>query len=100
MADVALNPIDLAGTAGKALAYMTPADVADVYQMPNNERTLLVIKNGTGAMDVTIATHKVLDGLTVPDKVVNVAANSEVIVGPPADGGGCYWRGPRLKLVE
>ena len=82
MADVALNPIDLNGTAGKALAFTTPNQVEDVHRMVSNEKTYLMVKNGTGAVALTISTHRVLDGLTVPDKVVNVPANSEVVVGP------------------
>ena len=82
MADVALNPQDLNGTAGRALAFVTPNDVVDVYRMPNNGRSYLVCKNGVGAVDVEIETHRVLDSLTVPDKTVRVSANTEALLGP------------------
>ena len=81
MADVTLTPHDLAGTGGKVLAMQT-VDTSDEYLFLNDGRTLLLVENGAGANDITLHSDVVLDGLTLPDKTVNLAANSRRVVGP------------------
>ena len=81
MADVDLTPVDVPGTDGAAIALQT-VDLADEYLFPNDGRTLLLVEHGTGVATLTLHTETVLDGLALPDKTVNLAANARRVVGP------------------
>ena len=80
MADIALTPASLNGTAGAEIAFVTPANVVDRFTVSNNGRTAVLIRNGTGAVDVEVETHHVRDGIVLPAKTITIPANASVIL--------------------
>ena len=81
MADVTLGPQDLAGSSGKAISQQT-VDTADEYLFPNSGREVLLVEHGASVATLTLHSEIVVDGLTLPDKTVNLAANTRQVVGP------------------
>ena len=88
MADFNLAIQKPAGAAGAALSYRTAAQVSepitdsDTFLFPNSGREYVLIKKGAAAVDVTVVTGVVLDGLAVADRTVSVAANEDRLIGP------------------
>lgn len=80
MATVALQP-DVMTEAGVAATYTAPL-VANTYTFRNNGKTLLHIKKGANACNVTIASPKIVHGHAVAGDVVAVPATSERFIGP------------------
>lgn len=53
----------------------------------NNGRTLLHVKNGSGAsINVTLVATATQDGVAMPNKVIAVAAGAEKMIGPIPPG--------------
>ena len=88
MADFDLTLQEKGGAAGVVLAFKTsasanePLTITDRFLFPNSGREYVLIKKGAGAVDVTIPTPRIVDGLAVADRTVTVAGNSEVVLGP------------------
>ena len=82
MPDVTLNPSD-SSASGVELAYRTSITAADDYFFNNNGRVLLHVKKGAGAdTTITIVTPGTVDGLAIADRVVVIATDEEVFMGP------------------
>lgn len=72
---VALTP--LTAVVGTTLP-VTP-DATHGNKFIANERTILRVKNGSGAqITVTVNTNRTIDGLTLPDDSFTVAASADV----------------------
>lgn len=69
---------------GLAATYNGSLSTSDTYQIPNDGQTQLHFKkSGAGACTVTILVNQQVDGLTVPNKTINVPATTgDVFVGP------------------
>ena len=86
MANVQLNVQD-AARGGTVLVYSTsttvpPLTASDRFQIPNTGNVKILVKNGATATVVTIESPSTVDGLAVADRTVNVAADTDVIIGP------------------
>lgn len=56
---------------------------ADGEEVANSGRMFIHVMNGSGAsIDVTIQTPGTVDGLTISDKVVAIAAGEDAMIGP------------------
>ena len=56
---------------------------ADGHDVPNSGRMFLYVKNGGGSdSEVTVAAPGTVDGLAIADRVVDVAAGEDEIMGP------------------
>lgn len=88
MADIDMVIQKAAGARGLALAYRTdtqasdPISTTDRFLFPNSGREYVLIKKGTGTVDVTIDVPVTVDGLAVADRTVAVAANESRLLGP------------------
>ena len=72
MADLTVTNIEAAGT---AVSLAAAAGGGDSFAGTGKE--VLIVANGSGSpINVTIATHKTVNGLDVPDRVVAVAAGA------------------------
>lgn len=70
-----------AGRAGVTPSFTAAGGSGDTC--PNDERTFLEVKNGSGAsIDVTIETPGTVDGLAITDRVVAVPASGDKMIGP------------------
>lgn len=59
------------------------ADNTNGEQIANNGRRLLHVKNASGgSLTVTVRMPTIVDGLTVPDRTVTVAAGADKLIGP------------------
>lgn len=65
-------------------AMMAAADSANGMYMDNNgQKNIVYVKNGSGvSIDVTFITTTVIDGISLPDLVITIAAGAERMVGP------------------
>ena len=91
-------PLQDVGRAGISLTYLgdttagtddlqpgTPS-TGDQYQFLNNERVMILIRNGTVADTVTFVTTAEIDGIALPDRDIAIAASAELFIGPfPSD---------------
>lgn len=59
------------------LATSFAAANADGHSLAYRKDGFVVVKQGTGNRDVTIKRNRVVDGYTVPDRTITVAANTE-----------------------
>ena len=60
-----------------ALATGSFPNTGDQFHVPNDGKTWLHVKTGATAVNVTVLTDPVLDGISLPDLTVAVPANSE-----------------------
>ena len=80
--------IQEANRGGTVLIYRTsssatnPLNTTDEFVTPNDGTIRLFIKNGADACDVTVKTDVTVDGVQLGNKVVTVAANTDVYLGP------------------
>lgn len=92
MAEISLSPQQM-GSAGITPTYydnssataLTTGDFngsGDQFTVSNDGRVFLYVKNAADMLNVTIQTPGTVDGLAVADRVVNVPANSERVIGP------------------
>ena len=77
MAVLTLQNIDRLGAAPTYAAATGGGD-----SFPNDERTLVHIKNGGGAISLSVQTQLTVDGKPVADDSINVPAGGERMVGP------------------
>jgi hypothetical protein len=81
----ALSTVNTNNRAGNVLAMAAAAGGGDTFV--NTGREHLIITNGSGApITVTFVVPKTIDGLTVSNKTMSVAAGATRVVGPfPVD---------------
>ena len=84
---MAAVPVSKAMSTGLVITTPTTAAAASQTIAANDGRTVLVVKTGASATNVTMVTpHSVADGdaaaLATPDRTVAVAANAYVLIGP------------------
>ena len=88
MPDIDLNIIPRPGAAGARIVFRSasttpdPLSTTDEFLLANDGRVKLLVRNGAGACNITVHTHKVVDGLTLPDRTVTVPANQDWTIGP------------------
>lgn len=85
MAAVLLDPLTTQRS-GTAIVFETP-DVTDGVEFVNkSKKQILLVKNASAApINVTIDITKTLDGMTLTDRVIAVAAGAQVAIGPFPD---------------
>lgn len=82
MARTTINPQQVVRT-GLTHAFVAADQVNGNQFMNTDERVFLYVKNGgAGAVNVTILTPITVDDLSVPDRVVNIAAGVNKLIGP------------------
>ena len=88
MADVALATQTPGGAGGVAVTYKTsgsakdPLTTTDAFKFPNSGKEFVLVKKGVGALTMTVATPRTVDGLAVADRDVTVPANTDRLIGP------------------
>ena len=81
MPDITLSP-EKSTRSGLQATYTGSLTIADDYYFLNSGETLLHVKSGAAALQLTIETVTVVDGQNVDDRDVTIPATSERFVGP------------------
>lgn len=76
-----LIPTQRPGQAGAQLATVA-GDDTDGHMLDGGGSTLLIVENGTGAVEVTVQAAETRSGLDVADLVVTVPADETWVLGP------------------
>ena len=87
MADIAVPIHEPSTDYARELDYLDDSTgvaltTTDTFQVPNDGRTTLVVKNGTGAVVITVVSHVTFDGLDVDDRDISIAADTDYLLGP------------------
>lgn len=75
--ELTVEPVVRAG-----LAATYTAAFVDGHKFKNDGKTILHIKNGAVALNLTVQTPGTVDGLAVADRVVAVGASTDKFIGP------------------
>ena len=87
MADVQIDIQD-AARSGTVLAYRTstsnvgPLSDSDRFLIANSGNVVVLIKNGATSTTLRVEITQRVDGMPVTDRIVQIAENTDVVLGP------------------